>query len=316
HEIVGIAEVDEFAINSYAAIHEEGEEVVDVSEDEMRDYLRKLNIPLNDQGKLKNPRGKKLKNVYTSSKKVRNLGDISKINVDDVPEHDLFTYSFPCQDISLAGELGGLKKGSGTRSGLLWESERIIKAKKPKYLLMENVKNLISEKFMPGFAEWILVLEELGYSNYYEVLNAKDFGVPQNRERVFMVSILGEHEPYVFPKPIKLEKRLKDVLEDEVDERYYLDDERAQQLIATMTDEKDMNGVIEPEIKQVGNTTPNPKRENPQTGRTYDAHGLAPTLNTMQGGNRQPQIVEPKIAALEGIPIKNNTDQGYLIAKE
>src|SRR5699024_2176200 len=96
HEIVGIAEVDEFAINSYAAIHEEGEEVVDVSEDEMRDYLRKLNIPLNDQGKLKNPRGRKLKNVYTSSKKVRNLGDISKINVENVPDHDLFTYSFPC----------------------------------------------------------------------------------------------------------------------------------------------------------------------------------------------------------------------------
>ena len=106
------------------------------------------------------------------------------------------------------------------------------------------------------------------------------------------------------------------MLEDEADERYYLDDERAQQLIATITDVKDTDGVIEPEIKQIGNTTPNPKRENPQTGRTYDADGLAPTLNTMQGGNRQPQIIEPKIAALEGIPIKNNTDQGYLIAKE
>ena len=241
-----------------------------------------------------------------------NMGDITKIDVNDVPEHDLFTYSFPCQDISVAGKGKGFSKDSGTRSGLLWESERIIKAKKPKYLLMENVKNLISEKFMPGFAEWILVLEELGYSNYYEVLNAKDFGIPQNRERVFMVSILGEHEPYVFPKPIKLEKRLKDVLEDEVDEKYYLDNERAQQLVATITDVKD----IEPEIRQVGNTTPNPKRENPQTGRTYDTDGLAPTLNTMQGGNRQPQIIEPKIAALEGIPIKNNTDQGYLIAKE
>src|SRR5699024_6930719 len=167
-----------------------------------------------------------------------NMGDITKIDVDDVPDHDLFTYSFPCQDISVAGKGKGFSKDSGTRSGLLWESERIIKAKKPKYLLMENVKNLISEKFMPGFAECILVLEELGYTNYYEVINAKDFGIPQNRERVFMVSILGEHEPYVFPKPIKLEKRLKDVLEDEVDERYYLDDERAQQLIATITDVK------------------------------------------------------------------------------
>src|SRR5699024_4156856 len=238
----------------------------------------------------------------------------------------------------------GFSKDSGTRSGLLWESERIIKAKKPKYLLMENVKNLISKKFMPGFVEWVLALEELGYSNYHETLNAKDFGIPQNRERVFMVSILGEHKPYVFPKPIKLEKRLKEVLEDEVDEKYYLDDERAQQLIATITDVKDTDGVIEPEIKQVGNTTPNPKRENPQTGRTYDADGLAPTLNTMQVGNLQPQIIEPlgtlasgaseqfgvgymdglsktlkankhDISVLEGIPIKNNTDQGYLIAK-
>lgn len=169
-----------------------------------------------------------------------NMDDITKIDVDDVPDHDLFTYSFPCQDISVAGKGKGFSKDSGTRSGLLWESERIIKAKKPKYLLMENVKNLISEKFMPGFVEWILALEELGYSNYYEVLNAKDFGIPQNRERVFMVSILGEHEPYVFPKPIKLEKRLKDVLEEEVDERYYLDNERAQQLIATITDVKDI----------------------------------------------------------------------------
>src|SRR5699024_10572350 len=234
-----------------------------------------------------------------------NMGDITKIDVDDVPEHDLFTYSFPCQDISLAGELGGLKKGSGTRSGLLWESERIIKAKKPKYLLMENVKNLISKKFMPGFVEWVLTLEELGYSNYYETLNAKDFGIPQNRERVFMVSILGEHEPYVFPKPIKLEKRLKDVLEDEVDERYYLDDERAQQLIATITDVKD----IEPEIKQVLQYN-SKNRENTQRFRTYDPSGIAPTLNTMQGGGLEPHI------PVEGIPIKNNTDQGYLIAKD
>src|SRR5699024_7478196 len=112
----------------------------------------------------------------------------------------------------------------------------IIKAKKPKYLLMENVKNLISKKFMPGLVEWILALEELGYSNYHETLTAKDFGIPQNRERVFMVSILGEHEPYVFPKQIKLEKRLKDVLEDEVDEKYYLDNERVQQLVAAITD--------------------------------------------------------------------------------
>ena len=236
-----------------------------------------------------------------------NMGDITKIDVDDVPDHDLFTYSFPCQDISIAGNQEGFSKDSGTRSGLLWESERIIKAKKPKYLLMENVKNLIGKKFMPGFQEWIDYLESIGYSNYWEVLNAKDFGIPQNRERVFMVSILGEHEPYVFPKPIKLEKRLKDVLEEEVDEKYYLDDERAQQLVATITD---VNG-NEPEIKQVGNTTPNPSRDNPQTGRTYDADGLAPTLNTMQGGNRQPQIIEPSFVVGSTPKNASVTDGSY-----
>lgn len=338
HEVVAISEFDKFAIASYEAIHG----------------------------------------------KTNNLGDITKIDVRDVPEHDLFTYSFPCQDISIAGTQKGFDKGGGTRSGLLWECERIISAKKPKYLLMENVKNLISKKFMPGFVEWIEYLETIGYSNYYEVLNAKDFGIPQNRERVFMVSVLGEHNPYIFPKPTKLEKRLKDILEKEVEEKYYLDEEKTRQLVVTMNDQKeikeqegikmnrkqvketqqvshtllardykgfgnqDMTGVIEPTIKQIGNTTPNSKRENPQTGRTYDTDGLAPTLNTMQGGNRQPQIVEPQIAAsrgrgkenkqqleinskgtsntittvqkdnyvMEGLPIKNATKKGYLMATD
>ena len=116
----------------------------------------------------------------------RNLGDITKINTEDIPDHDLFTYSFPCQDISIAGKMRGLDKESGTRSSLLWECERIIKAKKPKYLLMENVKNLVGKKFKSYFEEWLKVLEDLGYSNYWRVLNSQDFNVPQNRERVFV----------------------------------------------------------------------------------------------------------------------------------
>ena len=159
-----------------------------------------------------------------------NLGDISKIDPNTIPDHDLFTYSFPCQDISAAGKGKGFEKGSGTRSGLLWECEKVIRAKKPKYLLMENVKNLVSKKFKPGFEEWLKALEEIGYTNYYSVLNAKDFGVPQNRERVFCVSILGDHEPYIFPEKQELAIRLKDVLEDEVDEKYYLSEERVVQL--------------------------------------------------------------------------------------
>ena len=159
-----------------------------------------------------------------------NLGDISKIETTDIPDHDLFTYSFPCQDISIAGKQKGFEKGGETRSGLLWECEKVIRAKRPKYLLMENVKNLVSKKFKPGFEEWLTALEDIGYTNYWQVLNAKDYGIPQNRERVFCISILGDHEPYIFPEKQELTIRLKDVLENEVDEKYYLSEERVAQL--------------------------------------------------------------------------------------
>lgn len=150
-----------------------------------------------------------------------NYGDICSIDETKLPYYDLITYSSPCQDFSVAGKQAGGDKGTGTRSSLLWECERIIRAVKPKYLLMENVKALTSKKFMPLFAKWLNTLEELGYKNWWKVLNAKDYGVPQNRERVFVVSILGGGQ-YQFPEPIPLTKRLKDVLEKNVDEKYYL----------------------------------------------------------------------------------------------
>lgn len=152
----------------------------------------------------------------------RNFGDISKIDWTDVPDFDLFTYSFPCTDISNAGKQEGLAEGSGTRSSLLWECRKAIEAKRPRYLLMENVKNLVSRKFMPFFREWERYLAGLGYINFYKVMNAKDYGVPQNRERVFLVSVLDEDAAFHFPEPFTLERRLKDVLEDNIDERYYL----------------------------------------------------------------------------------------------
>lgn len=151
-----------------------------------------------------------------------NYGDICSIDETKLPHYDLITYSSPCQDFSVAGKQAGGEKGSGTRSSLLWECERIIRAVKPKYLLMENVKALTSKKFMPLFAQWLRTLEDMGYKNWWKVLNAKDYGVPQNRERVFVVSILGGGN-YQFPKPIPLTKRLKDVLEPVVDEKYYIE---------------------------------------------------------------------------------------------
>lgn len=156
----------------------------------------------------------------------RNYGDISKIEWEQVPDFDLFTYSFPCTDISQSGRQEGLAEGSGTRSSLLWECRRAIEIKKPKWLVMENVDALVSKKFIGYFHKWTDWLFKQGYTSFSQVLNAKDYGVPQSRKRVFCVSIrdLGSGE-FHFPKPIGCERRLRDVLESEPDERYYLRDE-------------------------------------------------------------------------------------------
>jgi DNA (cytosine-5)-methyltransferase 1 len=165
---------------------------------------------------------------------IRNYGDISAIDWNEVPDFDLFTYSFPCQDISNAGLQRGFTEGSGTRSSLLWECKKAIEAKHPKYLLMENVKALTQKKFMPYFKMWADCLEGYGYKNFWKVLNSKHYGVPQNRERVFMVSIRddGDNPSYTFPEPFPLQKRLKDILEKEVDESFYLRQEQVQRIVA------------------------------------------------------------------------------------
>ena len=161
-----------------------------------------------------------------------NYGDISKI--DRLDYTDLLIYSSPCVDFSLAGKQAGLidTDGKQTRSGLLLEVGRLLMKMSdekilPKYLLMENVKNLVGKKFKPAFDIWLKALEAIGYNNYWKVLNAKDYGVPQNRERVFVVSIRKDVDThgYTFPEPFKLERRLKDVLETNVDEKYYLKQE-------------------------------------------------------------------------------------------
>ena len=256
--------------------------------------------------------------------KTNNLGDISRIKTADIPDHDLFTYSFPCQDISVAGKGLGLNEGSDTRSGLLWECQKVIYGKRPKYLLLENVKNLVGKKHKHNFDKWLEWLEKQGYTNYWEVLNAKDYGVPQNRERVFVVSILGRHEPYEFPEPIELELRLKNILESEVDEKFYLSDERVGKLTfrgfesktnviatgdsssyeqnnrvydiekesptITARDYKDPKRILEPQINQVAQYD-TPTRKNSNRFRTYGPDGIAPTINTMGGGGLEPHII-------------------------
>lgn len=175
--------------------------------------------------------------------KTNNLGDIKKI--ERLPKADLWTYSFPCTDISISGRMKGFDKGSNTHSSLLWEVQRLLEVNKannelPKYLLMENVKNIVSKKFMHLFQVWLDYLESLGYKNFYKVLNAKDYGIPQNRERCFMISIRDKDAHYEFPKPIPLTKKLADLLENEVDEKYFL----SEKLITCFTDMKDRHGLI------------------------------------------------------------------------
>ena len=177
HEIVGISEIDKYAIKSYEAMYGE----------------------------------------------TRNYGDISKIERLDYA--DLWTYGFPCQDISLAGDMKGIVKGE-TRSGLLHEVERLLEVAQeektlPEFLIMENVKNLVSKKFIGDFQRWIERLSEFGYTTFWKVLVASDYGIPQRRERVFAVSVRKD-KGYSFPNPIPLEKKFLDFLQDEVEEKYFL----------------------------------------------------------------------------------------------
>lgn len=188
---------------------------------------------------------------------IHNYGDISKINWGGLPDFDLLTYSFPCQDISTAGKQKGFVEGTGTRSSLLWECAKAVESKHPKYLLMENVKALIQKKFMPEFQKWREWLESQGYRNYWQVMNAKHYGVPQNRERVFMVSILDPMGNFKFPDPFPLERKLRDVLEDEVDEKYYLSDDRVQKIISHC-DRKQAEGCgFKPDFNNGGGGTSN-----------------------------------------------------------
>lgn len=193
-----------------------------------------------------------------------------------------------CTSISTSGKQKGFEKGSGTASSLLWECERIIKDKRPKYLLMENVKALVSKKFIDGFKEWLSVLDSLGYKTEYTVLNSKNYGVPQNRERVFAVSVLQD-EPldFLFPDGFELQNKLKDILENNVDEKFYIPQEKTEKLLIKLLGSEKLKQIEQEEsngndILQVGNLRDTESfGGNPQTGRVYSVSGVSPTINTM-----------------------------------
>ena len=211
----------------------------------------------------------------------KNFGDITKIDWDKVPDFDLFTYSFPCQDISSSGKQRGFEEGAGTRSSLLWECKKAIEAKKPRFLMMENVKALVSAKFLPFLRQWQTWLHQQGYENFTQVLNASSYNVPQNRERVFMISILRtDSEPnpsFYFPKKMKLERRIKDILEPNVDESFYLSDKALEYFCRV---NNGINGSDESSC--VG------KVSNSQDGVVSGVNAIAPTLTA--GHANQPKL--------------------------
>lgn len=227
YEVVGISEIDKFALQAYEALHG--------------------HCP--------------------------NFGDISKIDWDKVPDFDLFTYSSPCQDFSLAGKRQGGEEGSGTRSSLLWECRKAIIAKKPKWLLMENVAVLVQGKFLPLFNKWQTELESYGYRNFAKVLNAKDFGVPQNRERVFLVSVLDAN--YIFPQK-KGGVTLDAVLDREVSDSYFSKLKKEQVDFFFKYEGR----IKVTDLHQVSNISRDRKKfPNPNKSRIYGKNGVSPCIN-------------------------------------
>ena len=207
-----------------------------LTKEEYVDYLFSKGISSNynepmTYEQIKRMKEKDLKIIYDNIQTTHNLVNIQQVKgkdleIVDTDKYDyILTYSFPCQDLSLAGKGKGMSDTS-TRSGMLWEVERILTECKeignlPQILLMENVPQVHSQDNVEDFNKWQLILEQLGYSNYWQDLIATDYGIPQTRNRCFMISILGDYN-YKFPKPIPLKLKLSDLLEDNVDEKYYL----------------------------------------------------------------------------------------------
>ena len=222
--------------------------------------------------------------------KVNNLGDIAKIDVNNIPDCDIMTYSFPCQDLSIAGKQRGVDKDSGTRSSLLWECQKIIEKKLPKYLLMENVKNLVGATHKHNFDKWLQYLTSLGYRNYWKVLTATDYDIPQFRQRVFCVSIFGE-ENYIFPQGQRTTKVLKDIINNSDDNLQWFSNpfslKREPQLST--------NGLIQ--IGSIDDIT------FASRSRIYSINGFSPTLTTSH---------PPKIY-IEGYGIRNLSPREYYL---
>ena len=241
-EVLNTSDINKESVLSYAAIHcgLTNEMVKNYSyyptREEMAQYLSDINLGYEpeknkhfDWFRLAKKKTMDLEKYWLACKVSKNLGDISKI--DELPYADFWTCSFPCTDISIAGNMKGLDPDSGTRSSLLWENIRLLKKAKenntlPQYIMVENVKNLVSKKFIESFNNLISIFNDIGFNVYWSVINGKNCGVPQNRERVFVIAIRKDidKEKFAFPKPFDNGLRLKDILENHVEQKYYLSD--------------------------------------------------------------------------------------------
>ena len=333
YEVLHTCDCDDKAVLSYAAMRYDLEKEMETfefpSQDKMIEELQEKNLGYDFQKSKHTIVSRtpltKLKQYYLADKLSKNLGDISK--VERLPYADLVTYSYPCTDISCSGKTEGMvnkcdkcghtwsidfekpelnnlcfKCGNvdirSTRSGLLGQVQRLLATAYqehtlPKYLLLENVKNLVGKKFKAQFEAWIKWLDIIGYNTYWKIENAKCKGVPQSRERVFAISIRKDVDinGFIFPEDIPLTIRLKDVLEQNVDEKYYLPDERLEKIL-NATFMKQIKPTGSPEVYQIMNVMPGANRPNPNQGRVYDKEGIAPSLTTMEGGSRQPFIID------------------------
>ena len=243
------------------------------------------------------------RNIYGVSED-KCLGDITKIDISSLPtDIDSITHGSPCTSFSISGKQAGGDKGSGTPSSLMWYTVDIVEHCKPKVVIWENVKNVLSKKHKHNFDGYLEDMDKLGYSNYYQVLNAKDYGIPQNRERIFVVSIRKDIDKgYVFPEPQELTLRLKDILEDQVDEKYYISTCKMQQLIENLDGKLDLS-------KQVIGTC---HKRNDLSRSTrdivYNAEKNAPTLTATM--YKDPiKILEPIIVASRGRNPENPSDR-------
>lgn len=217
-----------------------------MTDDEVLDWLDgKISSDYNTPLTRDQIRKKPYRTIYNQMKQTKNCGSITQMSADDLNIVDtdkycyMMFYSFPCQDLSLSGKRAGMERTSGTRSGLLWEVERLLKesVELPQLLIMENVPEVVGTKNKADFDEWLSFLKSKGYTSKYQIYNTTEFLVPQNRERCFMISVLGDYD-IPMPPPAKLNLRLKDVLECTVDDRYYLRDKTIEMYLARTEQQK------------------------------------------------------------------------------